>query len=172
MELLTRWLEQLPGQLNGTNVSPAYDDYVRYLRPVVSPIPHHNRWEPAAAWYAAMDISRDGVIRISTPSVTRDSRDQHICTRDSVVPYGANPRSEVYDGGGTRLLAYTPNPHDERPARQFDIHIERYTQQPVPAESEIKEAYDSRGVSPSQDTLNPYEEEAAAQSPDSADNLQ
>jgi len=85
MDILTRWLEQLPGQLSGTNVNAAYDDYVRYSRPVVSPIPHHNRWEPAAAQYhAAMYISRDGVIRISTPTDKRGSR-------DCVVPYRADP---------------------------------------------------------------------------------
>jgi len=118
LELLTRWLERLLVQLNGTRGSPDHDEYVRYMRPVVSPISHHNRWERAAAQFAAMDISRDRVIRISTPSVTRDSR---------VVPYRADPRSEVYDGSGTRLLTYTPNPHDERPARQFDIRIKRFT---------------------------------------------
>jgi len=162
MELLTRWLEQLPGQLSGTNVRAAYDDYVRYSRPVVSPIPHHNRWEQAATQHAAMDISRDGVIHISTPSDTRDSR-------DCVVPYRADPRSEVYDGGGTRLLTYTPNPHDERPVRHFDIHIERYKQQSVPAASEVEaasEVYDGEGGYPPQDTPNSYDEQQAAQSPD------
>jgi len=72
---------------------------------------------------------------------------------------------------GTRLSTYMANPHDERPARQFDIRIERYTQQSVPAESEM-EVYDGGGESPSQDTANPYDEPAAAQSPDSVDNLQ
>jgi len=110
-----------------------------------------------------MDISRDGMLRISTPSATRDSM---------IVPYRADLRSEVYDGGGTRLLTYTPNPHDERAARQFDIRIERYTQQSVPVESNTEELYDGGGGSPSQDTVNPYDEPAAAQSPDSADNVQ
>jgi len=56
-------------------VSPAYDDYVRYTPPVVSLIPQHNRWEQATAQYAAIDLYRDEVIRMSTPSDTRDSRD-------------------------------------------------------------------------------------------------
>jgi len=115
---------------------------VRYTRPLVCPISHHNRWERAAAQYAAMDLYRDGVIRMSTPSDTRDSR-------DCVVPYKMEPRSEVYDGGGTRLLTYTPNPHNERPVRQFNISIERYQKQSVPAEKNV----------------------SAAQSPDSAENL-
>jgi len=187
MDILTRWLEQLPGQLSGTNVNPAYDDYVRYSRPVVSPIPHHNRWEPAAAQYhAAMNISRDGVIRISTPTDTRDSR-------DCVIPYKADPRAEVYDGGGTRLLAYSPGPHDERPVRQFDINIERYKLKSIrveaastvevydggggypPTASEVgaaSEVYDGGGEYPPQDTPNSYEEQQATQSPHSVDNQQ
>jgi len=161
--MLTRWLERLPGQLNGASRSPAHEDYVSYSRPVVSPIPHHNRWEKAAAHYAAMDIFRDGVIRISTPSATRDSM---------IVPHRVDPRSEVYDGGGTWLLTYTPHPHDQRPARQFDIRIERYTPPSVLAESEMEDEYDSGGGPPSQDTLNSYDDLSAAQSSDSVDILQ
>jgi len=117
IDLLTHWLEHLPGQLNGANRDATHDDFVNYMLPVVSPIPHHNRWERAAIQHAAMDIARDGVIRTSTPSATTDRM---------IVPYRAGPQSEVYDGGGTRLSAYTPSPHDHRPSRQFDMSIERY----------------------------------------------
>jgi len=110
-----------------------------------------------------MDIARDGVIRISTPSAARDSM---------MVPYRTGPQLGVYDGGGTRLLTYTPNPHDHRPARRFDIRIERYTPQSVPAESEMEEVYDGGGGYPSQDTLNSHDDIAATQSPDSVDNLE
>jgi len=162
IELLSRWLERLPGQLNGTHRSSAHDDDVsnmNYSRPVV--IPHHNRWERAAAQYAAMDIYRDGVIRISTPSARRDSR---------IVPYRADHRSDVYDGGGARLSTYTPNPHDQQPARRFDIRIDRYTLPTVP-ESERDGVYESGGRSPSLDT-DSYHDLSAAQSSDSVDHTQ
>jgi len=136
---------------------------VHFSRPVISPIPHHNRWEKAAAQYAAMDISRDGVIRISTPSATRDSM---------IVPHRVDPRSEVYDGGGTRLVVYAPNPHDQWPARQFDIRIERYTPPSVLTEREMEDECDGGGGYPSQDMVNSYDDFSAAQSSDSVDNLQ
>jgi len=85
-----------------------------------------------------------------------------------IVPYRADPRSEVYDGEGTRVSTYTPNPHDQRPARQFDIRIERYTPPSVPE----MEVYDGGGGSPPQDLGDSYDETAATQSPDSVDNLQ
>jgi len=183
MDILTRWLEQLLGQLSGTHVKAAYDDYVRYSRPVVSPIPHHNRWEQAAVQYAGMDLYRDGVIRISTPTDTRDNR-------HCVVPYGADPRAEVYDGGGTRLPTYRPNPHDEQPVRRFDINIQTYKLKPTPVEaapmevydgggeyppmaSEVEtasEVHDGGGEYPPQDAPHSDEEQQATQSPDSVDN--
>jgi len=109
-----------------------------------------------------MEIARDGVIRFSTPSVTRDR---------TIVPYRAGPQSEVYDGGGTRLLAYTPSSHDHRPDRQFDISIARYTPRSVPDESEMAQEYDGGGRFP-QNTLNLHDDIAATQSPDSVDTLQ
>jgi len=97
----------------------------------------------------------------------------------------------VNDGGGTRLLAYTPDPHGERPARQFNISMERYKLKPVPVEAAstvevydgggeypptageaeaASEAHDGGGAYPPQDTTNTYEELPATQSPDSVDN--
>jgi len=179
MDMLTRWLDQLPKQLSGTHVTAAYDDYVRYSRPVVSPIPHHNRWEQAAVQYAGMDLSRDGVIHISTPTATRD-------IRDCIVPYRADPQAEVYDGGGTRLPTYRPNPHDERPLRRFEINLETYKLKsnsgaevydgggefpPDVSEVEVaSEVYDGGGAYPPQDAPHSYEEHQATQSPDSVDN--
>jgi len=110
-----------------------------------------------------MDLARDGVIRLLTPSTMRDRM---------IVPYRSGPQSEVYDGGGTHLPAYTPSPHDHQPARQFDISIERYRPQPVPAESDMVQEYDGGRRSPLQDTLNSHDDIAATQSPDSVDILQ
>jgi len=163
IDLLTRWLEQLPGQLNGANRGANHEDFVHYMRPVVSPIPHHNRWERAALHQAAMDIARDGVLRISTPSATRDG---------TIVPYRASPQSEVYDGGGTRLSAYTPSPQDHRPARQFNVSIARYRPQLGPAEEDTGQEYSGGGRDSPRDTLNIQDDIAATQSPDSVDNLQ
>jgi len=141
MNILTRWLDQLPGQLRGTHVRAAYDDYVRFSRPVVSPIPHHNRWEQAALQYAGMDLSRDGVIRISTPTDVRDDR-------DGMVPYRADPQDEVYDGGGIRLPTYRPNPNDERPVRRFDINIATYKLKSTPVAAASMDIYDGGGDYP------------------------
>jgi len=127
--MLTRWLDQLPG-LSGAHASPSNDEYIQYACPVVSPIPHHNRWGRAATRYAAMNLYRDGSIRISDPP--SDAEDSGDCviqygadSRDCVIQYGADPTSEVYDGGCARRSTYTPNSHDERPIRQINIHIDR-----------------------------------------------
>jgi len=163
IDMITRWLDQMPGRLNGATRSEAQDDFVNYMRPVVSPIPHNNRWERAAVHYAAMDLARDGVIRISTPSARRDRM---------MVPYRAGPQSEVYDGGGTRLSAYTPSPHDIRPSRHFDISIARYRPQPVPAENDMEQEDDGGGRYPPGETFDSLDNMAATQSPDSVDNLE
>jgi len=164
IDLITRWMDQLPTQLHGANWGENHEDFVHYMRPVVSPIPHHNRWERAALHHAAMDLARDGVLRISTPSASRGG---------TIVPYIAGPQSEVYDGGGTRLSTYTPSPHDHRPARQFNVCIARYQPQLGPAGEDTGQEYDSVGTAlPRESSHDIQDDIAATQSPDSVDNLQ